>query len=517
MFLGLLFLASSLYAGFAAAKRLAVLDSLAKKLSLGFLLGFAVQTFFILAISWLFGALSSELVMASSLLFFLAGFKLQPQHPARYSKSVSKSELLALAFALLFLALHLFAALRPTETGVEGVISVWGDYPLHLGIASSFAFGSNFPPEYPILAGEPLKYSFAMDFASAILLKGGFGLRSSLVIPNVLVFLALAMAVVLLTELVGGRKKAFALTAMVLLLFFLNGNAGIGFAFQDALQEKSLSPLTVPEKNYSNLEDKNIVLMNFLYSIFLPSRSALLGFAIAVFLYALLFSNVLERKWRKEELFAGGVLAGLLPLAHAQSFLAVGVVAGCLFLLCEKKKEWLYFAVPAALVALPQVAWLWGRFPFSKQVGWVAAEKTLGGIVVFWLENGWALLLGFFAWAAIAWVKKDRKMLVFSIPFFLLFIMGNVALFQPWAWDNTKIFLHFFLFASIATALFLSGLLESKKFGAASKAIVAAIFFLSIASGILALFWVSWGDNARYEVFSKKDFVLAEWVRKNTP
>ncbi|MFH1056671.1 MAG: hypothetical protein V1717_02645, partial [Candidatus Micrarchaeota archaeon] len=98
-----------------------------------------------------------------------------------------------------------------------------------------------------------------------------------------------------------------------------------------------------------------------------------------------------------------------------------------------------------------------------------------------------------------------------------LFIMGNVALFQPWAWDNTKIFLHFFLFASIATALFLNSLLESKKFRVASKAIVAAIVFLSIASGVLALFWVSWGDNARYEVFSKKDFVLAEWVGKNTP
>ena len=518
MFLALLFLASSLYSGFLAAGKLEILDSQLKKLAFGFLASFAVQSAFILALSWVSGGLREEWIFLSSVLFAAVAFKL---FGARNSKAhashmpATKSDAVAVAFAFLFLALNLLAVLHLTPSGVESVISVWGDYPLHLGIANSFVMRDNFPPQYPALVGEPLKYSFLMDFGSAILMKGGFDARSAFVIPNALVFLALALGIVLLAGFFAQGKRARLVVFLALLLFFFNGNYGLGQAVEDALSQNSLSPLLQPTRNYSNVDAKNVLLMNWVYSVLLPARSALLGLALSVFVYAFLFSSVLNGAWRKSELFAAGVLTGLMPLAHAHSLIAIAFVAGFLFLVSKMRREWIFFIAPALLIGLPQVAWLSSKLLLKPYPGWMAAEKTLLGVVEFWLKNGWAVLLGFIAWVFFAWKKNERKLLLFAIPFAALFVFANLVVVQPWEWDNTKLFIHFFLFASIASALFLDSLLQRKH--VVNKAIACAIVLLAIGSGVLAVEWTAWGDNARYETFSNEDFAMAQWIERNTP
>src|SRR5690606_13621025 len=42
-----------------------------------------------------------------------------------------------------------------------------GDLPYHLGITSSFAFGSNFPPENPVFDGVGFSYHYIADFLAA--------------------------------------------------------------------------------------------------------------------------------------------------------------------------------------------------------------------------------------------------------------------------------------------------------------------------------------------------------------
>ena len=516
MFLAFLFLVSSLYSGFLAAGKLEILDSKLKKLAFGFLASFCVQSAFILALSWASGGLREEWIFLSSALFAALSFKL---FGARKSKTreatASESDFVALAFAFLFLALNLLAVLRPTPSGVESVISVWGDYPLHLGIANSFVMRDNFPPQYPALVGEPLKYSFLFDFGSAILIKGGFDARSAFVIPNALVFLAFALGVVLLAGFFSQGKRARLVVLLALLLFFFNGNFGLGQAVEDALAQNSLSPLLHPARNYSNVDEKNVVLMNWVYSVLLPARSALLGLALSVFVYAFLFSSVLKGAWRRRELFAAGVLTGLMPLAHAHSLIAIAFVSGFLFLLSKMRREWVFFIAPALLIGLPQVAWLSSKLLLKPYPAWLAAEKTFFGAVEFWLKNGWAVLLGFIAWVFFAWKNNERKLLAFAIPFAALFVFANVFVLQPWEWDNMKIFMHFFLFASIASALFLDSILKRKHM--VNKAVVCAIVLLAIGSGVLAVEWTAWGDNARYETFSKEDFAMAQWIEKNTP
>lgn len=531
MIIALIFLLVSVYFGFQVCKRFELFNSFARRISFAFLIGFSLQSTAVLAVSWILGSLSEPAILFTALVFALAGVSLgkwgaKPQAKIPPEPALLKSDFIAIAFSVLFIILNLFATIHVTPTGFESTIGTWGDYPLHLAIANSFAQRDNFPPAYPILVGEPLKYSFGFDFASAILMKGGFDYRAAFLLPNILVFFALAFAFASLVELLAGglsREKVFAITLVAFALFFLNGNYGVAQALQDSIAKQSLSPLLSPSMNYSNLDSQAVVVMNYFYSILLPARSALLGLALSALIYLLLYSSVIEGKWRKKELFLAGVLAGLLPLAHAHSLVAVGFVAAFL-IACNRRREWAYFIIPAAVIALPQILFFLGKTGlFKVQVGWMAPEKTAAGFIEFWAKNGWATLLCFIAWILFALKSRDQKKLVFAAPFVLLFIAANLIVFQPWEWDNSKLFMQFFLFASIGAAFFLESLyshadkLRKPLVSKFSKSVVGVILILAIASGVLTVFWMLWGENARYETFSNEDFALAVWVDANTP
>ena len=48
-----------------------------------------------------------------------------------------------------------------------GYVNIWGDWAAHLSFAGSFAYGRNFPPEFPIDPGYNLGYPFMIDFFAA--------------------------------------------------------------------------------------------------------------------------------------------------------------------------------------------------------------------------------------------------------------------------------------------------------------------------------------------------------------
>ena len=47
-----------------------------------------------------------------------------------------------------------------------GYVNIWGDWAAHLSFAGSFAYGRNFPPEFPIDPGNHLGYPFMIDLSS---------------------------------------------------------------------------------------------------------------------------------------------------------------------------------------------------------------------------------------------------------------------------------------------------------------------------------------------------------------
>ena len=99
--------------------------------------------------------------------------------------------------------------------------SAGNDLNFHAALISSFRYGQNFPPTYPLLPPERLLYPFMPDFHAAVLMAGGLSLRPAIILT------ALVLGAV-----IAGLFYAFALriarssrtATLATLLFLLNGD-----------------------------------------------------------------------------------------------------------------------------------------------------------------------------------------------------------------------------------------------------------------------------------------------------
>ena len=65
-------------------------------------------------------------------------------------------------------------AMYVTRAGLyTGVDTNLGDMPFHAAVVTGFAYGENFPPQHPELAGTPLTYPFVVDFVTAMFVRAG--------------------------------------------------------------------------------------------------------------------------------------------------------------------------------------------------------------------------------------------------------------------------------------------------------------------------------------------------------
>src|SRR5262249_39068221 len=102
------------------------------------------------------------------------------------------------------------------------------------------------------------------------------------------------------------------------------------------------------------------------------------------------------RRWTNEtnqsrirRMMAAGVVAGLLPLVHAHTFLAVMAVASCLALLFRRWLSWVVFFATAIGVAAPELVWLArGSLKANSFLGWhVGWESGTHDLFWFWFVN----------------------------------------------------------------------------------------------------------------------------------
>jgi hypothetical protein len=91
--------------------------------------------------------------------------------------------------AVIIVMWQVFArAMLVTPQGIStGVLNNFGDLPFHISAITRFAYGENFPPEDPTFSGVRFTYPFLTDFVSAMFVRAGASLRSSMFIENVIV------------------------------------------------------------------------------------------------------------------------------------------------------------------------------------------------------------------------------------------------------------------------------------------------------------------------------------------
>jgi hypothetical protein len=445
------------------------------------------------------------------------------KHKASTMWGKDKYTLSFLLFVLLYVTgMNLYGVFRPDEAGnLYAFHTVWADYPFHTSIITSFVYKDtfSFPLDNPQFLQVKTHYPFLMDFYSAVLMKSGLDLRSSIILPNILFQLSLFGLLYFLAFKLTGLKGA-GIGAMLIFIFS-------GFP--------------------AGLQSAGIHFLNPMYAVIMPQRTAIIGMAISFVIYLLLFdalcadkqekTSASGRSGRHKELVLAGMLIGLLPYIHAHSFMATGFVAVCLAsfaLLKERDVKLLAFLLlPLLILSLPQVMFIrtgvsqdffvffpgWTEENREMIMGfdWSSIPASLSSIArtTFLLETFWALNAGaLIILLSLGFFKARNETRIFYLPFLLLFFIANIVKFQPWYFDNYKIFIHWLALSTIMASLAIWWIHDFNKKSA--KLVTVSLAAVLIACTIFGVVThVNMLQNT-YVVWSDEEIKMAEWVRENT-
>jgi hypothetical protein len=516
-------------------------------------------------------------------------------------------------------------AMIETPDGIfTGLLNNFGDLPFHLSVVTGFSFGNNFPPEDPTYAGVRFTYPFLTDFVSAIFVRCGADLRESMFVENFVVALAFVGVMHRWAWVMLRDRIAAVVTPMLVLL-----NGGLGWVLlwdQARSSDNGMALLRSLLPSYTVIPETTWRWGNALSTLLIPQRGFLLGLPLAVIVFTQWWLSSDKpgkkrngeigeeetgeqgkrgkgkgKKKLKEQaetnqahgaateilplspvpffplspairrMIAAGIVAGLLPLVHAHSFVVVIVVGGCIaiapywrswvalaigalpliyigyysypllphltqniavvvmaaagalvaWILLPRSHRalWTCFFVAALIIALPQMWWSThhsavdaSKF-FEWQFGW---DRGQDSATLFWLKNTGAFIP--LTIAALLWRRDkkplvSRKLLIFSLPFALCFIVPNVIKLAPWIWDNIKVLFYWWLASAPLVALLLTRLWRQKGL---NRGIAVVLFVCVTLSGSLDVASIML-RSSEYGIFTTPGIQFAELIKREVP
>ncbi|TMD05509.1 MAG: hypothetical protein E6J01_09875 [Chloroflexi bacterium] len=422
--------------------------------------------------------------------------------------------------------------------------NTWSDWSFHAAYTTTFVYGQNLPPQNPLFAGTPFRYPFAPDFASALLMAGGWSLPAALTWP------AWAMATVALSGLLLWARRLtgnLASGIIAVLLTLLGGGLGFWFFLGDAARQGLIGALLHAPQSYDRYPPPvNIQWYNPILSYYLPQRSFVFGAAIVMAVLLLLTAALEETPlfgWRQAlaallharswlnghgvAFLLAGALAGLLPWFHVHSLLVLGIVT-VVWALLWPRPAWLLFAAAVVVLALPRLA---AAIPGDLsaptalhyprlQLGWVAKNGVQGWNLLllplvwvwFWIKNT-GLFLPLLLMALLTPFALPLRSRLLLAPFLAVFLVANIVVFQPWEWDNTKVLVFWYLAGGVAVGAFLVFVARRWRDGWIASSLVGLTL---VASGLLSLSQWLPPQGPTFSWFSREDIALADSIRQST-
>jgi hypothetical protein len=440
-------------------------------------------------------------------------------------------------------------AMIETRGGITtGVLNNFGDLPFHLSVITSFAFGENFPPQDPSFAGVHFTYPFLTDFISAIFVRCGASLRQSIFLENIVLgisFVGLLHRWAL--ELLKDRLAAL----MTPLIVLLNGGFGWVLLWTESKQSGLFGALKALPPSVTVIPGSTWRWGNAISTLLVPQRGMLLGLPLAVMVFTQWWlsedkgekgkgvsgkskkahkrggptlsatpvsqSPVYPFPLSQRRMMAAGLIAGLLPLVHAHSFIVVMVVGAGIALLQRRWRDWIVFFAFGSLLALPQMWWsthnsaVDAKTFFEWHFGW---DRGIENPAWFWLKNTGIFIPLIIL--AIVWRGKNylvsRRMLIYYLPFTLCFIVPNLIKLAPWVWDNIKVLYYWWLASAPLVALLLARLWQQR----GGKRIAAvALFTVVILAGSIDVSSILF-RSTEFGIFDAPGVAFAEIIKQQT-
>ena len=432
-----------------------------------------------------------------------------------------------------------------------GHVNIWGDWPVHLGMVSSFVYGDNFPPEHPRFLGRPLGYHYLSDLTAAMLVPLGLEPGAALQLHSWVTCVAAAVALFAFARrLLVDRSAAI----LVVVLFLLGG--GLGWLATTSRIIETGDPLGVLGTlawDFRWKTELNFQWVNMFYGFWMSQRAFLYGMPLAF----LVITAILEARRRDligatprrkpeapgasiatvavavsetppgkrtESLLPwvmAGVLAALLPLSHLATMLALAIALPIAFLL-SPSRGWVAFGATWFVLAVPQVLLMQGGQPGALSatrllLGWVAGDDPWAW---FWIKNlGWLLpavavvLVAVFVLRRRDWDPFPAGAWPILLGLLSIFLVANVFAFQPWGWDNHKILVYFFLAAVLVVTPLLMWAWRTRSVVLRGLVIAAVVAFT--LSGVLEDIGTLLGQS-RYRMLDAEQVALAAQVRQKT-
>ena len=394
----------------------------------------------------------------------------------------------------------------------------WGDGAAHLSYMAAFAYRQLFPAFHPLFIYHPFTYSFGADMIGGGIVRLGIPLWFSY---NLLGFILSVLMIFSLVYLFKTIKQSNNQAMISIFLFLTSG--GLGFKF---LVLDKLFPASVPDHPFLPLwltqrESTDIVWLNTLIGELVPQRAFLLALPVGAFLLAIWIKRfVLHQSVDPRLLFLSGILFGCMPVIHPHTTM---VLALTIFMwgvselfrsdIKSTLKDLSLIAVPTLLIGgfltlhflTPSVS---SGF-FKWYPGWLAKSKDINWII-FWLDN-WGLYLPLAAAGTLLLLNKNVKKIL--LPFWIWFVLANLFLFQPYDWDNSKIFTWVYVFFAIPVTTVLVTLWRKNVL----FKIIAILFFviLTLSGGVDAARLL---DTRTYslQLLNKDELTLGAIVRSQT-
>jgi hypothetical protein len=432
-------------------------------------------------------------------------------------------------FAVFLVFFGLFFAKAAYERNGAIMTGEWnnlGDLGFHVAIIEGFVQGQNFPPEHPEFAGARLTYPFLCDFVTAELVAAGAPLLAAMFGQNLI--LAFALLVLLYRWTQALTRDGLAAMLLPVIVLFCGGLGVFTFVSEARatgrpLLDFFLKPphaVTILWGQYGDV----LRWGNALTAFFLPQRAWLLGLPLALLVWTFWWQAILaaEERDRRRKLWAAGFIAGLLPLAHAHSYMVMMAMGAALTLLYHRRwREWAGFFVASVAVALPQILWIThgaaaaaGSF-VAWHYGWAKPEGVSMSLFTFWLVNtGLTLPL---ALAAFCWPGTPRlvptRLAFFLLPFAFCLIVPNFIKLSPWEWDTNKVLFYGYLALVVPISLLLARLLRGAVWAKMLGVLALALLTISGAVDV----WRVVSGAEEWAQFDADTVAQAHLIEQKTP
>lgn len=389
--------------------------------------------------------------------------------PFKYFLPKIKNFLLTDNFVFLVCAVVSYALFHLTfqTTGTELLIGskAWSDFAAHIPLIRSFSLGKNWPPEYPLFAGEPIRYHFLFYALVGLLERMGMNLGLALNGVSALGLGLLLFMVYRITRLIFGSRLAGWLAIWLALMnsslsawVFANN---LDLSWWRLTDWPALFHAVVTQTKFASFGpwDGHPVSAFWTLNIFTNQRH--LGLSLGLVWWVLwpllqLYWQPRKTQWTPKKTWGLSfriAVMGLFPLLHqAGAILTAGMTIMLVAALVlnyrtrERLNRWVLGSYILGLAIMGLVLLQFVPASHTAPVwspGFLAETKTWWGIMDYWW---WNLGLGCVIWLLGLLLPHRGKLLLWLVtPFFML---ANLWQFSPDMINNHK-FVNFFIEALV--------------------------------------------------------------------